>query len=292
MSKKVKYHRQKYSKTEFNESFLPLNRFRQFFDVIKIEWATLLRIGFLFLLFLLPLIAVTFLRPFVITSVIKTIEGNGGIQEDINFGKAVVNVGYYAICSICFLIFSICLAGVSKIFQNICFGEGVLFRNDFIKGIKENWKRFMFFSLISSICFLLININRSFFGQDKNFLIDFIIYLALLIFYIFVLPTFLFAMTNTTIYKMSKKECISNGFKFTCVKVLFTLIFALVIFGFSWIEFIEYPLIFPIILVVSIILLFPLFYLAFHLYALYISDEYINKEAYKEIYRKGLRPLI
>ena len=292
MGKKVKFNRQKYSASEFNDSLLPANRFKQFFDVFKIEWSTLLRIGFLFLLFLLPLILISTFKPVVASFICENVVRAGGGQPEINYALNIINVIYYALCVVCFLIFSICLAGVSKIIKNLCFGEGVLFRTDFFNGIKENWKRFILFTLIGSAFFYLTKFNDTFFTSSDNFIFKFIIYLATFILYIFVLPILFFAMFNQISYKMNFIECVGNGFKFTLAKILYSLIFSIIIYGFTFIEKIKHPIVFALVLILSIIIVFPLYFLSFHLLSQYIADEYINKENYKEIYRKGLKPLL
>lgn len=293
MSKKrIKYRRQKFSINEFDESLLPSNRFKQFFDIFKIEWSSLLRIGFIFLLFLIPLVAVTLIKGIVTPNILNAVKSNGGGQDEINYVSSIINVVYYGVCSICFLIFSLALAGVSKIVQNICYGEGVLFRNDFLVSLKENWKRFMLFALIGSFCFFLIKFNESFFASYSGFGFKMIIYLTSFIFYIFVLPIVFFSMSNQVSYKMKISECLSNGYKFTSVKILFSLIFSLVIYAFTFITKINHPVILTAVLIFAIIVIFPLYFLAHRLFALYINDEYINKENYPEIYRKGLKPLL
>ena len=54
--------------SDFSFNDLPMNRFRQFFDIFKIEWRNLIKLGLLTLLFLTPFLVFYFLMLFFASS--------------------------------------------------------------------------------------------------------------------------------------------------------------------------------------------------------------------------------
>mgnify|MGYP003306800388 CR=1 FL=1 len=164
-NKKIKFHRQRYSVNEFDESCLPANRFKQFFDIIKIEWRTLFRIGFILLLFAIPFVVATFFRDFFISAYKSSLIDSGAQPEEIQSVINVITAIYLGITVICFMIFSIGLAGVSRVMQNLVYGNGFVFRFDFAFGIKNNGKRFVITALILGVLNFFVQFNSLYFSQ-------------------------------------------------------------------------------------------------------------------------------
>ena len=67
MSKKetIYFKRSKYRKEDFSLSDLPDNRGKQFFDIFKNDWKTLLLSGLILLIFSLPFLTLEFFHRFV-----------------------------------------------------------------------------------------------------------------------------------------------------------------------------------------------------------------------------------
>ncbi len=291
-NKKIKFQRQRYSVNEFDDSCLPTNRFKQFLDIIKIEWRTLFRIGFILLLFAIPFVIATFFRDFFISAYKSILTDSGASQEEIQSVINVITAIYLGVTAICFVIFSVGLAGVSRVIQNLVYGNGFVFRFDFAFGIKNNGKRFVITALILGIFNFLVQFNSLYFSQASSFIFQVIRFFAICLFFIFVLPIALFSMSNHVTYKMTVGECLSNGYKCTFARFLFTFIFSILFYGITFIEWIRHPVFIALAYVLLVILISPLLYLSWRLFAVSTFDKHINKDNYPEIYRKGLRPLL
>ena len=289
-NKKVKIGRQKYSSNEFDEVSLPHNRFFQFFDVIKIEWRTLLLIGLILLIFSLPLIIANFLQPIIEASIKNNYQAVN--KDELNSMINFIDIIFLATNLISFPILGVGISSISLIIKKMVYGEGFIFRFEFIEGMKKNAKFFIVTSLLVALIYGLVQFNNLYFEANYSFIFQFIRFLTTFLLYFFLLPIIFFMASNFMTYKMKINECISNGYKCTFASFLYTLIFSLFLYAVTFIKFFTNPVISCAILACVILLIGPLFYLAWRLFAVSIFDKYINKNYYQEVYRKGLRPLL
>ncbi len=277
---------------------LPNTRRKQFFDIVKNEWRTLLLAGVWMGIFFIPFILSNVCEAGFMNgsaeAMRQQLEAQGKTAEEI--ASAVqgqmnsIHLLFNGINILCFMTFSLGLAGASRIIKCLSFGEGVLFMSDFFAGIRKYWKAFLlctflaglFYFLVSYVSAVLNPIGREIQGMSVLSGITTGFYYAVLV------PLFIFSLSQATLYSLPLLQSIANSLKFAVVRYYWTILFALFIYGMSLMTLIVYPLIMILAYLGAIILLLPFFVLAFHLFSLSLFDRYINEDHYPEIYRKGL----
>ena len=145
----------KVAKSDFNEINLPKTRFKQFGDIFLREWRTLLLCSLVLFIFAIPYIAKLIFEYIIISGVSTTLDPN---LSDIE--KAATLISYQNVFNLvsipCFMIFSISLSGLMRVFKELCFGNGTYFKLDFSRGIKENILITLILSFIFSLLIFLV----------------------------------------------------------------------------------------------------------------------------------------
>ncbi len=260
---------------------LPHNRFELFFDLLKNRYKFIILNNLLLFLFSLPLfIGILF-------TVYEKKSYLGLDSTLISFdGLLFYNLIIFLVILVGSLILSIALSGLIPIVQTIVFREGIVYSEDFIRGIKENYLKVVtsaflidlsIFSLISSIDYLTFN-------QD----IIGVLFLVISIFFLFFACIFsLFFISLNLEYKITIKDSIKNSiilfFGFFPRNILYfitTVIPVVICSYFGFISSIIY------MLVISFLGYIPLV-MASLMFTNYIFDLSINRN-FKENYRRGL----
>lgn len=281
----------KYSKKDFELINLPNNRARQFFTIFRIEWKTLLLLSLIILLFFIPYFVVDILRWSVCDSFWNSIvNSSANPDKDYAIAKFYIDMVYAGIMLLIYPIISIVISGAIKILQRCVYTEGVLFKDDFFFGVRNNWKQFLVLSIIYGVFNALLQFNISFCNLNPSTFSSIFQGVSITIFYGVVAPIIFFTASNVATYKMSIFTGLSNSLKMFIKKLHICLIFSLILYGLTYLDLIPNVLIRIFVTSAIILLLSSLFILSWYLFSVSIFDEYINKENYPEIYRKGLRP--
>ena len=267
---------------DYEYSSLPTTRKEAFKDVYRHNFKTIFSSGVTLLLFSLPLIA------FLIIMNI----GRLGMTLD-NYSKEVLpsvllvwdlilNGGVFILLYLTL----IGLMGVMRVLKMLVWQEGINFWHDFKVGVKENIKYMTIFYLIGGVIYLATYCVYI-------FLFNFIIGLSLiLLFTIIFLPMIFWCFFTINVYQTTFINYLKNGIFFFTRSIPWTLLFVvLIIWPFfamfipmnAYVLFIKYP-----ILILLIIFYYPFLLVVGYLYSCAKFDQYINKENYPEIYRKGL----
>lgn len=271
------------SKRDFLENELPINRFKQFFDCIKIRYDLLIKIALLTLLFSLPLLATLFFKDAYIITLESSLSSGEIDESSFNEMYKMINRIAYLICIPCFVILFLGLAGSNRVIKQMAIGEGVFFRLDFFEGIKMNAKHYIIYSLIFSLLFYLSNMA---YLLDINIVILKI--LPIVISVIVFLPIILYGLIQTQFYSSSLFKEIKNSFILFIKTFLFSILASIVTalpLLFSLINLFFFKMLFMILYV---IIVFPFVILGDFLYFYSQLDKYINKNKYPEFYKKGL----
>ena len=273
---------------EFTYQDLPKNRRFQFLDILKNEWKTLIMIGLWFLVGAIPYIVIFVCRFLGYSFLLGAYQEAGMSQEEINLRLVIFNLIVDGTNIIAFIVLAIPLAGSSRVFRNLVYGEGILFKDDFIKGIKENVLMYII------LCFL--------FGAIKsgvNYLINFsnangnTVYLIfsgflLIAFYIFIVPSLaLFANLKQT-YKITFFNAAKASIKMSIVSLLVVLLFAIPLYFAQYISFVAILFVAILLICIIFLILGPLYLLLWKLYIAHLFDKYINSTNYLDFYHKGL----
>lgn len=290
MAKKetVYFKRSKYRKEDFALSDLPDNRGKQFFDIFKNDWKTLFLSGLILFLFSIPFLTLEFFHWFTVINLPIQLQNQGIDDVTIYSSLQLTEVLYELGLILCNLIIAIPLAGLARVLKRLVHGEGVLFKDDFFTGIKQNIWHFLLLMFIYSF---LRFASQFTYIYIKNIPIvsEIVVGVSTGILFILFVPIILFMFAQDAIYKMNIWTNFKNSYQLAIRSILVMLIFSLLIFGTYFISYI--PLIYVELIVWGfIIIISPLYFLSLSLFTMSKFDRYINKDNYPEVYRKGLRP--
>lgn len=276
---------------DFQSSDLPSMRRAQFFDILKMRWELILKMGLLFLLFFLPLLAAIIYRDFNFAGLEKGLSAEletGEITKE-QFDQEFVT-GYQGIKFIfalllipCLLVLSFYFMGAMRIYRQLAYGEPIYFWHDFMKGIKNNWLSFGMIFLLGGIitAFLVIFFNT---GDQRWYL--YVIPLALSVDLLF--PIGLIMLSLLTCYQVSLGDLIKNSFVIYLKKIHIILPTALLFLSPILLGMLNVAIFKWLILVLVAILLVPLMFLFWNQFTLSCFDQYINAQKYPELLFKGL----
>ncbi len=266
------------AKRDFTVDNLPNSRKAQFFDFFRTRLGMFFSFGGVFLLFGVPLIAAILLKYYMfLVPASKTL----GEADYASYHKTICLIFDFVYC-LCFLFFFLAFAGLGRIFRNWAWGKGIYFFHDFLLGIKKNfpsyfplWFIFSFFFFASE--FVSLSVSESW--------ISYLVGGACLL----LVPPLLMAMSEVLYYSNSFGKLLMNSFSYCFKKPLMTLIFLLIPYGTLCLGLIDWIMIMVLIVALVMLLLLPVIYVSWNLYALSIFDEFTNSEYYPSIYHKGLR---
>lgn len=268
---------------DFTVDNLPKNRREVFKTCYKLFFKKILTLGFLLLLFSLPLLVTTFVCDYI----------SVGLKE-LYLASSLTEVEYHKnlfwlrmICSgvniVGTIVLLIGISGGMKVVRQMVWDEPVFLISDFFDGIKQNFKTF----LIIGIFMGLINVYNVF-VLSVDLSTVFLQYIPFGAEVAFLFPILLYVSSQSIVYKNTFRGMSKNGFIFTIKKFPLTMLFVLaftLLLGAHLISFIviKYILLFLIILFVV-----PLFIIVWELFSFSVFDKFINQVNHPEIYKKGI----
>jgi len=244
--------------------------------------------GLILFIFLIPLIIFTITKNISIFT-LKDNYQNGVIDLTLyNQSQFSLEVIYTVFQVISLLLFSLGLSGVLNVCKRACFYENIQFKDDFYKGIKENSKHvfltFLIFGLLFFMMIIYIQMNKS----VTDFFTTIICYLPIILGIVLIVPVLVMVIFQIPIYQNNYMQYFKNGMFFYGKSLFKTL-------GVMILLFVCYlPLFIPniysaiISIIVTCFIILPITILILSLYCNHLFDEYLNKEQFKEIYKKGL----
>lgn len=265
------------SATKFEESNLPSTRKEQFADILKLRYLSLVFIGVMLLIFFLPIMFCILYRDSSQINIIQQFEG-----EELANQLIFSNLFFSWILIPSIMIFSLGLAGSLKIIRRLIWGEPIFLKEDFLIGIKENWKGFIVVSLFAGILNAINTLVVSYMPSN-----NFLSYLPLIALLVFFFPViFVFAFYNV-IYSEKIVKNLINSMKLYFRSVFITFLFCQLCYSLFFIKYI--PSILKYVLVgLVIIFIVPILLLMFYEYEIHIFDKYINAYQYPQFVKKGL----
>lgn len=278
----------KFAKKDFEVKDLPKDRFQVFADVLKVRFDLILKTGFVLFLFLIPLIIFSLTKNISLYTLNDNY--NNGVIDLVLYNQSYfsVEVIYALLQCVSLLFFSVGLSGVLNIFKRVCFYENIQFKEDFFKGIKDNIKHVFLTVLIISLMYFMMTIYLQMNKSIEDFATTIICYLPVVLGILLIIPLLLIVIFQIPIYTNSYMQYVKNSVFFygkTIFKTLGLLIALFVPFLPLFIPNI-YSMIISLFVVCFIVL--PITILILNLYCNSLFDEYLNKEHFKEIYRKGI----
>lgn len=265
---------------------LPVNRVQFFKFTYRTNLILLIKLSLLLFCFAIPLLMVTMVR--------------GGFEQLYWVGaageKTVQTLQFYFSQSVfldlfyipCFVVMGIGLSGAYSLMKAYTFGEGYLFKANFIRGIRENGKEGILITLFFGVTYYLVSTSKNLISMW-----NFDYYTLMMIFEgisgLVLLCAYVFAFCQMVIYRNPFVCTIKNSFLFT-FSVLPKII------GIVAITYLPLVLCFSsssgIILGIGLFVYLGVGFgnavLVTTLFCQSCFDKMINAKYYPEIYRKGL----
>lgn len=264
---------------EFDKNDLPSTRKEQFFDLFRHRFFFLLGLGVLLLLFFIPFFASIVYKDLAILSINQS-------EMDANDKAAsllFISLLFSFLAMLGLLIFSIGLSGVMKLLKQLIYDEPIFFKDDFLTGIKENYKSFLLLSFFAGLLNLISNAIGILFD---NVLLLKIIFPALnfVLFYPVIFVAFFLASTYSNRLLVTLRSSLLIYIKhFPSVFLCFALVY-----GVSFYQYIDIMLLKYLLIVFTLLLYFPILLLSSYLNQIRIYDYLINKDQFPSYYLKGL----
>ena len=183
-----------------------------------------------------------------------------------------------------YVVLFIGLSGLFRILRNYVWSEGILFRQDYLIGIKQNWLLFSLFGLV------FIGSYYLFYFLSVYINVNYVRYLPFAVFILVLAPITLIELSMVSIYKNTILKYVFNSTKIYIKNMLPILISEIAILLVPTVLIVvPMPLIIKyVILVVFIIAILPIMSFAFQLLSVHIFDKMINAQNHLDIYHKGL----
>ncbi len=278
----------KIAEQSYTQSMLPQTRKAVFFDVVKLQWRSLLILGMILLAFALPEILLNLARDSYAIALYTAVE-KGTDVERVQAGYMIMvgDVLKNFIQIIGFAIYGVGLAGVMRVLRQYAWGENIHIPTDFGRGIKDNWKPMLGLSILTgvlyAVCYYLYylaNVYRT----DEMLLLS-VIPIALCV--LFVMPMFACCLVMIPVYNNTLFQIIKMSF-YVCFrgygKVLLGTVCTVVLWALSLLPSTAFHFGFGMISSLAA----PFFLLGWTLFCYNRLDKDLNPSLCPELIGKGL----
>jgi len=203
----------KAAKYDYTPQMLPQNRKQVFFDVVKLHYAQLLSLGFILILFSLPLLISQILQDNMTSSIISKLT-DASTEEEISTAyknitaaenlRAVINVAL-------FMLYSVGFSGVIRVVRQYAWEQNVRLMTDFSKGVKQNIGQMLFTAfiggLIYALCVYAVNLASLSSGA-----ISWLLYMPVAISVMIVFPVICYTVIAISVYSNKWWKNLKIGF--------------------------------------------------------------------------------
>ena len=135
--------RRKIASTDFTENMMPHTRKEVFFDVWKMHWFDLLKLGFVLLIAFVPILMMTVTKDAYEAKLMAEIgvDASQEILKEIQISTLMFRSTSAFIQVPLYMLFAIVLSGTLRLVRQYAWEEVVFFGRDLWIGIKQNWKQ-------------------------------------------------------------------------------------------------------------------------------------------------------
>ena len=280
----------KYAKSDYLYSSLPNTRKDAFKDVYKHNFLTILKCGVALLVTMIPVLVFSIFMDIGRLGMTTAYYSEEDLVGVLFMWNIFHSVGLFILLAVVVLF----LAGIIRVLKLVIYQEGVDFFYDLKIGIKENCPTMLVFYLIYMLIFYVT------YYLQLLFLNPYIGLVVLAIFFVLFTPMLIWAYFVIAVYQTKFWDYIKNSFFFYMKSIGYSLLFVFIIiwpFVLSMLvsdSMISIPIsplyiaIKNVIHIIMAIFYYPCAIIVGLLFAFSKFDNYINKDNYPEIYRKGL----
>lgn len=274
--------------TDYTPDMLPSNRKEVFFDVVKLHFWDLVKLGLVLLLFAMPLHLLAIGEDVVTGSIYAQVQKATAEQQQGAYLTVMAIQMLRALLSTVLVpFFAVGLSGVLRIIRQYGWGENVFLATDFVKGVRQNWKQVTQLQFLMGVIYTL-----SLFAQQladiSTGAVTWLLHIPMAVFILVILPMAGYAAAGIPVYSTGLLSHFRAGLQMYIKSLLSTLI------GTFCTMAIYLPLLIPNLYVhifgrVIATLLTPMVLLGWCLFCYNQQDKYINQAAYPGLIGKGTR---
>lgn len=273
--------------SDFTESDMPSNRFKQFRFVFRTRFGVIFRANMLSALFFLPYLAWDLL--------------SGGYVEhyiaDLTVGERLSSLSYLSLLQygteIPLIMLGFAgLSGIYYVIRRICWGQSVKIVPDFIKGLKDSFLQFIMLGLLTGVINLLVRYIVDFSiltMAGGNALLWGLAVTAAILFAVIYCVALMFALCQSSLYKLSFGRLIANSYILAFKRLLRSLAACLCSLA-PVIVFAVMPWTFVKIIGDCVIIVFSIGFAATvqTVFCHWVFDDFINGRSYPDYVGMGL----
>jgi uncharacterized membrane protein YesL len=294
---------------DYARKTLPTNRWALGWDLFKTNMGKMMKINFLMLIFLLPILAVFYFRSVLISgqaSLSPFVQNIGigypaypfitGTAESI-----VLNADVFTFIAI-FLLSFVAAVGISGgfyVMRNLVWTEGVFVASDFWSGVKKNYKTVLpstlLYVIVLAITFLSIDLSNVQIAYNPSSTVVFTISKVISwVFIVFFTAVYLFMLTLGVTYELKFTKLLRNALIFTIGLLPLNVFFmALALAILLFLLFDISSIFFAFGLIAIFVLGISLFTLIWTNYSQWAFDEFLNDKIagakkYRGIYKQNV----
>lgn len=271
--------RMKCKTEDYSDAHLPETRKAVFMQRYKEHFSLILYLGFFVLLFMLPMLLITLARDvYIITAAAaleeQTAEAKAGVYYTADAAYGLMQV-------LAFTLFSVLFSGIVQILRQLLWDEPVFFGDDFKKGFQSNAFRYGVTGVTLAVIYYYSELldgsvmTAAFFGLFPVTILPVAIWLSLYGIY-YQLGIFLSIKSAIMLYL---KTFPATLLLLVCTVTPFWVVLNLI--PLLMVKYLVY-------IALAVLYVIPLT-MCWMLYASHVFDQYINKEHYPSMYRKGMR---
>lgn len=194
------------AKSDFTEEMLPNNRRTQLLMIIKNQAPLLFKTALVTLVFFIPLIIALSFKTVVTHHFYSLYQGEALEYElywqYLTYTELLASLAYVP----CLVLASIGVAGLCRVTHQLIFGEGILFREDYLLGIKNNALQYMLYTFVVSMIYVLARL------AEFRFSDGILASIMLLLLIVAVIPYYAVLLVYSNVYSSRGGELIRNVF--------------------------------------------------------------------------------
>ena len=272
--------------TDYTPQMLPQNRKEVFFDVLRLHFWDLIKLGCIMLLFSLPLHLTAIGEDIVVGSIYTKIQDAPLEQQQGGYVMVMLaRVIRAAISTVLSPILAIGLAGVLRAIRQYGWGENVFLATDILKGIRQNWKQIAGLQFVLGLLYTLSLLAQQLADVSTGMAAG-LLYIPMPVFVLVLLPVAGYAAAGIPIYSTGLASHFVAGLKMYIKRLFPTLLAVLCAMV------IYLPLLIPDLYVhifgrIVATLLTPIALLGWCLFCYDQQDRFINPGQYPELIGRG-----
>ena len=272
--------------TDYTPEMLPQNRKSVFFDVLKLHFWNLMKLGLVMLLFSLPLHLAAIGEDIITGSIYTQIQGAAPeLQQGGYYTILLVKILRAAVSTLLTPVFAVGLAGVLRVVRQYGWGENVFLATDFAKGVRQNWKQIAGLQFLLGLIYTLSLLAQQLADVGTGAMVWFL-NIPMAVFALVILPVAGYAAAGIPVYSTGLLSHFRAGLQMYIKKLFPTLL------GVLCTVVIYMPLLIPNLYVhifdrIIATLLTPIALLGWSLFCYNQQDRFINPNQHPELIGKG-----